>query len=103
MPTFRRFDTVPSTQELAVALAHSGAEPGTTLVARRQESGKGRAGHSWSSPEGGLYLSTIVSAPRDGSTLFPLSVCARIGESLGERYSVTTAVKWPNDLLEPRR
>jgi len=98
--TDREFRTeLPSTQSEAVRRAREGAPAGTRVVARRQTSGRGRLGHGWASPDGGLYLSVIFRAPHPDSSLLPLAVGARIGRALADRYGVRAVLKWPNDLL----
>ena len=62
------YDELPSTQQRAIVLARAGAPEGTHVVAGRQRRGRGRLDHTWSSPDGGLYLSTIVRAPRAPSS-----------------------------------
>jgi len=90
---------LPSTQDEAIRRAREGAEEGTVVVARRQERGRGRLSHSWSSPLGGLYLSTIVREPRYEPGLLPVAIGARLALALRHQMGVATVVKWPNDLL----
>ncbi len=96
----REFRTeLPSTQTEALRRARSGASSGTTVVARRQTAGRGRLDHAWTSPEGGLYLSLVVRAPKENRALLPLAVGARVARALADRYGVRSVLKWPNDLL----
>ncbi len=88
---------LPSTQERAVELARAGAEDGAVVVARRQSLGRGRGGRRWESPEGGLYLSVVVPAPRPVG-LLPLAIGAELAEGLRCRHGVRIRLKWPNDL-----
>ncbi len=90
---------LPSTQTEAIRRAREGAPAGTRVVARRQTSGLGRLDHRWASPDGGLYLSLILRAPRSDASLVPLAVGARVGRALAERFGVHPRLKWPNDLL----
>lgn len=93
------YPELPSTQDRAVALARDGAEEGTRVVALRQRAGRGRYGHVWESPEGGLYLSIVLAAPQGHPTLFPIALSAAIASELGRLSSVPLGVRWPNDLL----
>lgn len=93
------YPDLPSTQDRAVALARGGAEEGTRVVARRQRAGRGRSGRSWTSPEGGLYLSIVLAAPEEHRTLFPIALGALLASDLGRISSVPLRVRWPNDLL----
>jgi BirA family transcriptional regulator, biotin operon repressor / biotin---[acetyl-CoA-carboxylase] ligase len=92
-------DELPSTQDRALALARSGAESGTRVVAGRQSRGRGRADHAWSSPDGGLYLSIVLAATPAGSPLLPLGVGSTLARSFDRRFSLPVRTKWPNDLL----
>ncbi len=93
------YPELPSTQDRALVLAREGAEEGTRVVALRQAAGRGRYGHSWESPEGGLYLSIVLAAPPGRTTLFPISLSAALASELAPSTSVPLCVRWPNDLL----
>ena len=93
------YPEIRSTQDRAVALARAGAEEGPRVVAGRQKAGRGRHGHAWASPEGGLYLSIVLRAPEGSATLFPIALSAVLASELGRDSSVPLRVRWPNDLL----
>jgi BirA family biotin operon repressor/biotin-[acetyl-CoA-carboxylase] ligase len=93
------FDEIPSTQDEAIRRVREGAGAGLTVVARRQQHGRGRLEHAWSSPLGGLYLSMAVAEPKLESGLVPVAVGALLSEALRERYGLDTLLKWPNDVL----
>ncbi|HLY77720.1 MAG TPA: biotin--[acetyl-CoA-carboxylase] ligase [Thermoplasmata archaeon] len=97
----RFFEEIPSTQAEALRLAREGAPAGTFVVAARQSAGTGRAGHSWSSPDGGLYLSVIVALPAHRPGVIPLALGERLRQHFEEAYGVRSVLKWPNDLLIP--
>ena len=67
---------------------------GTTLIAARQTGGRGRLGRQFHSPEGGLYLSTLI-APTDTATCCAAVAAARAIESLCD---ANIDIKWVNDL-----
>jgi len=92
-------ESLPSTQDRAIALARAGAPVGTRVVARHQSEGRGRLERRWESPLGGLYCSVVVARPGDHAGLLPLTIGARLASGLHERYGLPLAVKWPNDLL----
>ncbi len=54
--TWIHVEETPSTNDLAYRLVRSG-EKGVVVRANRQTRGRGRAGHTWHSPEGGLWMS----------------------------------------------
>jgi BirA family biotin operon repressor/biotin-[acetyl-CoA-carboxylase] ligase len=89
-----------STNDDARQLALSGAAHGTAVLAARQTKGRGRAGRSWVSPEGGLYLSVVLrpALPPHKWALLPLAVgSAVVGLLRDEGFPVD--LKWPNDVL----
>ncbi|HET8548709.1 MAG TPA: carboxylating nicotinate-nucleotide diphosphorylase [Bryobacteraceae bacterium] len=96
-------DTVPSTMELAAALAAKGCEPFTTVVADEQTAGQGRFGRTWHSEKGsGLYASIVLrlSEPPPVVTL-ALGLAAR--EAIYRTAAVVADLRWPNDLLLDNR
>ncbi|MFZ9886873.1 MAG: biotin--[acetyl-CoA-carboxylase] ligase [Myxococcota bacterium] len=93
-----------STQLEAHALAAAGAAHGTLVVARRQSAGRGRAGRSWHSAGGGLYLSLLLrpDLPAARYASLTLLVGAGVLEALCE-LGIDAHAKWPNDLLLRRQ
>lgn len=89
-----------STNDDARTLAANGAPHGTGVVAEQQTRGRGRAGRSFASPTGGLYLSVVVrpTAPPHHWTLLPLLSGAAVACVLRER-GFPVEIKWPNDLM----
>jgi BirA family biotin operon repressor/biotin-[acetyl-CoA-carboxylase] ligase len=84
--------------------AEAGAPEGLVVIADRQTAGRGRRGHSWSSPAGaGIYASFLFrpSEAMRGRSLSLLTLAAGVGA----RRAIVTAsglvpdLKWPNDLL----
>jgi len=74
--------------------------PTTLIVAGEQEQGQGRAGRSWASPPGGLYLSWL-SAGVDPETVarMPIIAAAAAHEAVSRLGIEGVEIKWPNDLL----
>lgn len=93
-------DETASTNDDARALALQGAPHGACVAARRQTSGRGRRGHSWSSPDGGLYLSVVLRPEVAMYHYVGLGVVCSLGvlDALRELGS-PVALKWPNDVL----
>ncbi|HJQ25046.1 MAG TPA: biotin--[acetyl-CoA-carboxylase] ligase [Blastocatellia bacterium] len=96
-----RFDSLPSTNDLARQLAEQGAPEGTAILAREQTRGRGRQGRVWSSPRGeGLYLSVILRptfAPSQ-ATILTLAAAIAVAETLALDYHLAVDIKWPNDI-----
>lgn len=88
-----------STNSDLKALVLSGAPEGTTLIAERQTGGRGRRGRTFCSPQGGLYLSTLLrpTAPIHPGLVTCLAAvaAARAIESLCDLW---VEIKWVNDL-----
>ena len=84
----------PSTNTALKERAAQEASIGTTLIAARQTGGRGRLGRQFHSPEGGLYLSTLI-APTDTATCCAAVAAARAIESLCD---AKIDIKWVNDL-----
>lgn len=92
-------DSIPSTNTRLKELAAQGAAEGCTLIADTQTEGRGRRGRWFLSPQGGLYLSTLLrpSAPLDPGviTCYAAVAAARAIESLCD---APIDIKWVNDL-----
>lgn len=74
------------------------AQHGDLVIASRQTGGRGRLGRSFSSPEGGLYMSLILktdAAPGAVTTLCAVAVRRAILQLTG----MPADIKWVNDLL----
>lgn len=95
------YEVIPSTQDRAIALARSGAEPGVRVVAAAQRSGRGRLDHRWESPPGGLYLSILLPDVPGAPTLLPIGLGGSLADALHRRFGRPLWVKWPNDLVVP--
>jgi BirA family biotin operon repressor/biotin-[acetyl-CoA-carboxylase] ligase len=92
---------LPSTQQRALALAAEGAPHGALVLADRQTAGRGRHGHGWHSPPGGLWLSLVLRprrAPTDGVPLTLLGGLAAL-RAVHEEGGLACALRWPNDLM----
>jgi len=96
------FNSVDSTNRLAMELAEKGAPEGTIIAAENQTAGRGRLGRSWSSPRGaGLCVSVILRpqlSPRDVPRL-TLTASAAVAGSLRNHYGIPAELRWPNDVL----
>jgi BirA family biotin operon repressor/biotin-[acetyl-CoA-carboxylase] ligase len=89
-----------STNADMLELARSGAAEGLWLRAERQTGGRGRQGRGWSSPEGNLYISTLVRIRPGGPPAATLALVAAVAlEETARVFGVEPLLKWPNDLL----
>lgn len=101
----RHLATTPSTNDLALAAAQSGARRGV-WIAEEQTAGRGRGGHTWHSPPGaGLYLTALVSPPIPMQSALRLSfltaiaVQSAIASTTGFAIRDQIDIRWPNDLI----
>lgn len=86
-----RFDTVPSTQD--IARAHIDDLP-VLVVATGQSAGRGRSGAEWVNADRALAASLAVRLPR--TDLRPFSLIAGVAAI---QATERTSLKWPNDVM----
>ncbi|TYR35169.1 biotin--[acetyl-CoA-carboxylase] ligase [Mesorhizobium microcysteis] len=111
------FDTVGSTNALAMERAHQGDPGGLWLVSRKQEAGRGRRGRHWETPEGNLAATLLLKPTVEikvaatlgfvaGLALADALAAAVPGRKVGVGIDGGTPIgggrfelKWPNDVL----
>jgi len=98
------FETVDSTNRVALELARSGSPHGTTIVADQQTAGRGRLGRSFFSPPAANLYTSIILRPTLHTAEAPswifaaaVSVAQAIEQTLGKPGEAE--IKWPNDVL----
>lgn len=98
--------TIGSTNDRATELAVAARPEGTVVIADEQTRGRGRLKRPWVSVSGvGVYLSAIVRPPIPPSRAPELSFVSAvaIAEAVRAETRLPVEIKWPNDLLAPRR
>jgi BirA family transcriptional regulator, biotin operon repressor / biotin---[acetyl-CoA-carboxylase] ligase len=97
---------IGSTNTEALARAASGATGPLWITADRQTSGRARSGRSWSSPEGNLIASLLVTLPCSPAVAHHLGLLAGVAlfDAMGDIGVHSTpasplVLKWPNDVL----
>ncbi|MBI4357979.1 MAG: biotin--[acetyl-CoA-carboxylase] ligase [Candidatus Omnitrophica bacterium] len=96
------YDTLDSTNNLALQLARQGAQEGTVIVAQYQTQGRGRFKRRWMSPRGkGLLFSVILRPNLKASQVSLLTHVAgeAVAQVLKERFRLLSTLKKPNDVL----
>lgn len=95
---------------MALEQARAGAPHGTAFAALRQSAGRGRGTRSWTSPEGGLYISIIVRPKIEKKNWGLLALATGMGAAKAVEIISQEAgdcleigLKWPNDLLHEGR
>lgn len=95
-------ERIDSTNNLARALAETGAPEGTVVIADVQTAGRGRLGRTWLAPPRSSVLMSLILRPNLAPPELGLVTMAA---SLGARAAIQTEtglqarIKWPNDLL----
>lgn len=95
------FDEAGSTNSVLSRLADNGASEGTTVIADKQTSGRGRLGRKWISPPGvNLYMSVLFRPAIAAweSPLFTFLASIALVETIKKTGIRNTAIKWPNDV-----
>lgn len=93
------FDSVVSTNALAREYAALGEN--TVIVARSQSGGKGTKGRTFSSLEGGIYMSYLKfydNLPATDGFSVMVSSAVALAKTL-ETFRLKPKIKWANDLL----
>lgn len=97
-----RLKHTDSTNRAAMELAMKGAPHGSTVIADRQGSGRGRQGRSWFSPAGkNLYCSFIVRPvlPIEHYPKLTMAAGVSAAQCLGALPGIAITLKWPNDIF----
>ena len=96
------YDCVNSTNALLLSMARDGAPVGTVAWAHTQDGGRGRLGRSFSSPEGGIYISFLVPCPANMEEV-GFSLTAKIGVAVKRTINGVCGkqcgIKWVNDII----
>lgn len=94
------YDSVSSTQDLAVSALHASGTP-TLVTAARQTGGRGRSGRDWWQADRAVAASLAFRPDwsADALGLIPLLAGVAARRALAEVLGVTVGLKWPNDLV----
>lgn len=105
LPALSVVDETGSTNDDVMELGRAGEPAGTAVAAHEQTLGRGRRGHIWGSPEGGLYLSVLLRPQVPMHYLMGLSAVCALGalDALHELGATKAELKWPNDVIVPER
>lgn len=102
------FETVGSTNAVALERAAAGDPGKLWLVSKKQESGRGRRGRAWSTPEGNLASTLLLIETYEMKTAATLGFVAGLSmaDALDAVFAATgpavpprIGLKWPNDVL----
>ena len=97
------YEEIDSTNREAKAQAVAGAAHGTTILANRQNAGRGRCGKDFFSPHGsGLYMSFVLHSDRlglDNSTAITAYAAVCVCQAIEAACNIRPAIKWVNDIF----
>ena len=91
-----------STNTQAMQAAADGAPEGSVFLAEEQTAGRGRGGHSWTSPPSlGIYCSVILRPALTPADALLLSLMAglAVANAIEHVTRIKPDLRWPNDLL----
>lgn len=97
-----RFESIDSTSSHASRLLEGGEPPPFAVISQNQSQGRGRSGKTWTSPEGGLYLTVVLEShdlAHAKQSQWPLLAATATALWLQHEFHFRTTIKWPNDLL----
>ncbi len=96
------FDSVTSTNELALDKEYNLVKEGMVIIAGEQTKGRGRLKRNWSSPQyQGLWMSIILlpgQEYKDKLSLLTLIGALSVHEAI-KKSGINSTLKWPNDIL----
>ena len=98
----QHFESVTSTNILALEAAQAGAAHGSVWVADEQTAGRGRGGHQWHSRAGdGLYVSVLLRPQMALAQALWLSLATGLAvqNATIDLTGLSPDIRWPNDLL----
>ncbi len=98
----RVYDTLASTNTLALSLAQQDDSSGLVVLARQQTAGRGQHGRSWASPPNtSVLMSAIVDVPPHLCRPVVLTAWAAVAvcDAIAKTTGLTPSIKWPNDVL----
>lgn len=105
----RRCEVLPvagstSTEALARLAADPAWADGGLLTAEHQDAGRGRGGHTWTTPPGAAVTLSLVlrpGVPRAAWGWLPLLTGLGVVRAVSAATGLAAALKWPNDVLLP--
>lgn len=93
------YKDIESTNRKAKELIVQGAETPFVVVAATQNSGRGRLGRTFESPEGGMYFSLVLSGEDIANPdLVTTSASLAVSRAMERITGIKTDIKWVNDL-----
>ena len=107
IPAIKYFDSVGSTNDIAMQWVFEGGEDYSLVVADSQTSGKGRLGRQWVTNPGVALAFSLILHPNSDElkkiTLFSGLGAISVNKALLSLCNLHSEIKWPNDVLIERK
>lgn len=95
----RYYDSVDSTNDVALEWLRAGAEAGWAVIADEQVKGRGRLGRTWHTPPGvALAVSVVLRPPEQHVSQVTMLGALAIYDLLEGVGVKDLGIKWPNDV-----
>jgi BirA family transcriptional regulator, biotin operon repressor / biotin---[acetyl-CoA-carboxylase] ligase len=98
---FQVWQSVSSTNDLALKAATVRANEGLVIVADAQSAGRGQRGRGWVAPRGSAVLMSVVLFPKpplDQPEALVTVTAVAVARALAPFVDIAPQIKWPNDL-----
>jgi BirA family biotin operon repressor/biotin-[acetyl-CoA-carboxylase] ligase len=102
----RVFDSVGSTNTVALEWAAEGVSEGAVVATDHQTEGRGRWGRTWASKPGALLQFSLILRPAlslDRLGLLTVALGVAVADGIERTTGLPTSIKWPNDVLLSER
>ena len=101
MIKLHEYETLDSTNRLLLDMAKDGAPAGTAVWAHVQTGGRGRLGRSFSSPEGGIYVSILLPLAADSESAIKVTAMSGVAvmRTINQVCHKKCGIKWVNDII----
>lgn len=101
------YESIGSTNDIALEWASSSAPDGALVIADQQTSGRGRLTRKWHTSPGSSLAFSIVIKPNvdeiEHSARFSILAVIAVTDILLKHYHLQAEIKWPNDVLINRK
>jgi len=102
--SFRIYDCVDSTNNVAKRLAAEGCEEGVVVIAHTQSGGKGRQGRKFCSPpEAGVYMTAVLRPEAKKVSMLTVLAAVAVAEGIENAGGKSASIKWVNDVFTDGR
>ena len=101
MIDLHEYESLESTNKTLMDMAKEGSPAGTTVWAHTQSGGRGRLGRSFSSPEGGIYVSILLPLVADADSAIKVTAMAGVAvmRTIFQVCNKKCGIKWVNDII----